>query len=452
MKYNSKNKDLSKSESFFGSNFNQTNNSTNDINKQSFSNINPILKEEDKYHYLCPKCYNFPLIEFFKNKKYIKFTCSCYNNKKILIKDLFDESNNYITINNLSCSSILSSNIIKDNEEGLICKEHHEYFKYFCKTCLINICDECKIYYHDDFPHEIIELEYNNKIDNEKLDKIITIINSINIDESNIDENIKFVQINYNFFEKVTKDEENEFYKFLRIIINDYKNYPNFIHYYNIQNIFYFFNLNNNRSKDNINNNIKEYYEKEEITIKYIKNNSNINLFNENFVNNNKDKIYLEIEGKKYELKSQYKFEKNENIITIKLIIKEEIFEIDMSEMFANCNNLIYINGISKLKKTKILSKYKMFYNCTSLISIPDINIWKIELDINDYLMFYNCISLIYFHNPVTEKTKNIYINNYIDIGIIITKYYQNGKEIILKTNIEKNEKIINLYENKLNI
>ena len=191
MKDNSKNKDLSKSESFYSSNINiQTNNSTNDINKQSFSNINSILKEEDKYHYLCPKCYNFPLIEFTKSKKYIKITCSCYNNKKILIKDLFDESNNYITINNLSCSSLLTSNIIKDNEEGLICKEHHKYFKYFCKTCLINICNECKIY-HINIPHELIKLESNKnffdeekieslKIDNEKLDKIITIINSIN--------------------------------------------------------------------------------------------------------------------------------------------------------------------------------------------------------------------------------------------------------------------------------
>ena len=185
----------------------------------------------------------------------MKFTCSCYNNKKILIKDLFDESNNYITINNLSCSSILSSNIIKDNEEGLKCKEHHEYFKYFCKTCLINICNECKPD-HIKFPHKLIKLEsnkiYNDEdnysynydfheeeiesitIDSEKLDKIITIINSINIDESNIDENIKFVQINYNIFEKVTKDEENKFYKFLRIIINDYINYQNIIYYYNI--------------------------------------------------------------------------------------------------------------------------------------------------------------------------------------------------------------------------
>ena len=147
----------------------------------------------------------------------MKFTCSCYNNKKIFIKDLFDESNNYITINNLSCSSILSSNNIKEKEEGLIYKEHHEYFKYFCKTCLINICDECKNN-HKHFPHKRIEYI---KTDNEKLDRIITIINSINIDESNIDENIKFVQINYNIFEKVTKDEENEFYKFLRTTIND---------------------------------------------------------------------------------------------------------------------------------------------------------------------------------------------------------------------------------------
>ena len=79
-----------------------------------------------------------------------------------------------------------------------------------------------------------------------------------------------------------------------------------------------------------------------------------------------------------------------------------------MSEMFANCNNLIYINGISKLKRTKIINQYKMFYNCTSLISIPDINDWKIRL--NDvYLIFYNCISLIYFPNSIIEKINIFY-------------------------------------------
>ena len=89
-----------------------------------------------------------------------------------------------------------------------------------------------------------------------------------------------------------------------------------------------------------------------------------------------------------------------------------------------------------------------MFYNCTSLISIPDINDWDVVLDIDVYLMFYNCISLIYFPNPVIEKFNVIYNNNYFNLGICITKYYQNGKEIILKTNIENNDKIINLYGN----
>ena len=277
---------------------------------------------------------------------------------------MFDERNNYITQNNLSSSNFLSPNIIKvnDNKEGLKCKEHDSNFKNFCKTCLLNICSK-DYFSHFHFPHELIWLE-PIKINNEKLNRIITIINSNNFNDSNANiENTKLIPINDNTFDKITQKDENEFNKFLRIIVNDYKKYPNISHYYNIQNIFYFFNLNDNKeNNDNINNNKIIEYEKDEITIKYIKNNSTINLFNEQFVKNNKNKVFLEIEGKNYELKSQYSFENNENeIITIKLIIKEEIFEIDMSEMFANCNNLIYINGISKLKRTKIINQYKMF-------------------------------------------------------------------------------------------
>ncbi len=179
MKDNNQNNDLSKSELFYGSIYNiQVSNSINNKNRLSISNINPILKEEE-YHYLCPKCYKFPLIEFTKSIKYVKFTCSCYNNKKISIKDLFDETKDYITINNLSSSNLLSSNIIKynnNNEEGFKCKEHNDNFESFCETCLINICDECN-YNHIFFPHKLIELE-SIKINNKKLNRIITIINS----------------------------------------------------------------------------------------------------------------------------------------------------------------------------------------------------------------------------------------------------------------------------------
>ena len=122
-----------------------------------------------------------------------------------------------------------------------------------------------------------------------------------------------------------------------------------------------------------------------------------------------------------------------------------------MSEMFANCTNLISINNISKLKKTKIINQYKMFYNCTSLLSIPDIHHWEILEDIDNYLMFYNCISLIFFPNSVLEKIYDIEFEkqNYIDLGILFTKHLQNGKEILLKTVIDNNRKI-ELFGNEL--
>ena len=66
-----------------------------------------------------------------------------------------------------------------------------------------------------------------------------------------------------------------------------------------------------------------------------------------------------------------------------------------MYKMFANCKNLIYVNGISNLNR--IMNINKIFYNCISLSSIPDFKDWKIKKD-NAYLVFYNCISFAFFH------------------------------------------------------
>ena len=155
----------------------------------------------------------------------------------------------------------------------------------------------------------------------------------------------------------------------------------------------------------------------------------------------------LEIIGRKQQnLLTQHKFKSKEGIITVKLIIKENVYEIDMSEMFANCSNLISIDGIAKLK-AKITSRYKMFYNCIHLNSIKDINDWKISEDIDNYLMFYNCISLILNPNPVINNND---IKNNIDLGILITKYLRNGKEIIIKTNnIDKTNESLSKEDNR---
>ena len=416
-----KGSNLSEREEFYRSKINiLNNNSTNNMSIGSISNINPIIKEEDGYHYLCPKCHKFPFIEFTESIKEIKFSCSCNNKKlkQISIKDLFDKEKQYITINRLSNSYLLSLTIkVENNYEGLKCIKHNKTFLYCCIRCNVNMCPDCKIKEHENNEeHLLIKLE-SIKLDNEKLNRIITIINSNNINNLDINENkqnIKLFKIDDNTFEKITEEEENNFKKFIRIIINDYKNYPNMSHFCNIQNIFYFFDLHYN--KGNIGNlSSNENIESKEIIIEYINNDSILNLFNEKFVKSNEDKFYLEIKGKKYELMSQHKFKSEEKKITIKLILKEKIYEIDMSEIFADCNRLISINGISKLKEIKIKSHYKMFYNCTSLISIPDIKDWNISNNIS--WMFSGCKSLSSLPDISKWNTNNVINMSYMFDG-----------------------------------
>ena len=114
--------------------------------------------------------------------------------------------------------------------------------------------------------------------------------------------------------------------------------------------------------------------------------------------------------------------------------------------MFANCINLVYVNGISKLKK--IVNINKIFYNCISLSSIPDFNDWKIQ-KYNGYLMFYNCISFLFFQNK-----RKFNINKYDEgfLGILISKYMKYNKEIIISNINEDNEGYINLFENRIKV
>ena len=218
---------------------------TDNINSLSFQNIKPILKEEEGYQYICPKCHQFPLIEFTESIKTIKLGCKCYNNKEILIKDLFDKYNKFIIINQLSNLNLLSSsNIFEVNngDEVLTCKKHNNYFRYYCKKCHLDLCDMCAE--DDERKHGFIlpyyiELE-SMKIDNEKLDKIIAIINSKNINNLNINENnIKLLQIDYTHFEKKNEEEEDRFIQFIRIIIKDFKNFSNYFNALKVINFFY---------------------------------------------------------------------------------------------------------------------------------------------------------------------------------------------------------------------
>ena len=367
----------------------------------SIENIETILPTyQNFYHYLCPKCQKFPLIEF-KERKNIKKTCLCINNQKIKITDFLNNIESKIKENFLSSTTddiknnnynYLKSNkdILSEKDEinnGFMCIKHNKKYEYFCKSCLRNLCNKCKK--HICGSNNLIEFKEID-IYNEKIEELIK---NINDSMGNNSKNSHLEQFS----------AEEDFYNLIRIIIDDYKNFPNYSHFFNIENILRFLNIKDKSkfkyNKDindiNDNNDNNEFNENNEIIIEYINNiNNKTKLFSKKFVENNKEKMYLEIDGEKLELTKEHIFKSNEKIITIKLLLKKEEYEIDLFKMFANCKNLISLNGISKWKKTKIINMSKMFYNCSSLSSLSDINEWDIS-KVNDfYLIFYNFVYL----------------------------------------------------------
>jgi len=418
-------------ELFIEKNNQASNNQLYNLNLSSINNI--------EIHYLCGKCLKFPYIKFCKNKKFIRLNCSCFNNKKILIQDYLQSiEDNY--------KSFLNSNSYQDNEKGILCKKHNAKFKGFSKIYLKNYCQSCI----DNKNNNDFIVKFDNiKIEDKKIEKLLTKINNNNIISNEENDTIIIDKIINNeedgHYELSVEDEIN-FNYLIKIIINDYKNYPNYSHFFNIINLLYYFNIEDRPIIEKLEKRIIQNIEP--IIIEYNNNNNISNktkLFSQIFVKNNKNKFRIEIEGKILDLIKEYEFKTKEKKVRIKLYLNDGVSKIDMYKMFANCTDLIYVNGISKLKKIKIINLDKIFYNCISLLSIPDINDWEIE-QYNIYLMFYNCISLVFF-----PYEKELNINRYDDafLGLIITKYLKYNKEMIINNIIEDNEGYINIFGNK---
>ena len=135
----------------------------------------------------------------------------------------------------------------------------------------------------------------------------------------------------------------------------------------------------------------------QKITIIYNCDNTmnSIQLFGEEFVENNKDNCYLLINGKNIELCSEYilsEEEKNKKTIEIELIEMNPIQ--DMSDMFYNCYSLAMLPNIDIFNTESVFNMRGMFYNCNKLKSLPDISKWDTG-NVHDLgYMFYNCSSL----------------------------------------------------------
>ena len=147
-----------------------------------------------------------------------------------------------------------------------------------------------------------------------------------------------------------------------------------------------------------------------EITIKYInkKEEKEIILLGEKFVNNNKDNCKFIINGKTLDLKKKYKKDKNltKEIIEGKLKILSPL--TDISYMFNECSSIIYISGLHNIDTSRINNMAYLFCECCSLKSLDDISKWKTNNVKNMKYLFGGCRSLLKLPDISNWNTSNV--------------------------------------------
>ena len=380
------------------------------INKFEETQIIDISKIE------CEKCKATNKNETYENKFYRCNTCKI--NICPMCKSSHDKTHKIINYDN----------------KNYICEKHSEAYSLYCKKCKKDICMYCEKEHNN---HEIIsfgkifpnidEIKVKKEKIREKMDKIKydvkEMINILNITIENLENyynisdylinNYDNKQINYEILNNINNIYNNKLIDDIDYIINE--NYNN--KFKKILNIY-------DQMFSNDINKLKIYY-------KFNKDGKPIKIFGKEFVENNKEKCKLLIEGKEYELmeyldkknikeikdqiditligiknitNASYMFsgregfvfdEKFESLLSVPDISKWNTINVtDMKYMFFCCSLLSSLPDISKWNTSNVTDMNHMFYNCKSLLSLPDISKWNTSNVIYMDFMFSGCSSL----------------------------------------------------------
>ena len=362
------------------------------------------------YIYLCKFCEGVPDLNISKKGK-ISYTCKCEKKYKDLSIKKFYENLFY------------SKDIYSENDK-LKCHLHNEKYTYCCKECFSNDCNYCIKCSSDCQEHKnelimfgiddndikekadyiIKEIEDKDNIKNccliNQKEEIIIINNDLshNIiendedDENKLENNDEIINIiNESNFGIYDGDDYN--INLLKIIINDYENFPNYNHLKTISNIekfasLYFIDYNV----------IYLSYKFEE---KNITNNSKIKLFGDEFVDNNKENCFLIINECLIDLDRYINLEEifdeipteRPLYLDVKLIERKRKVMTNLSFMFNEISTISDKSNFDNYNSTKIRNMSNMFYNCKSLKNLPNISKLRTENITDMSYMFYNCYS-----------------------------------------------------------
>ena len=316
--------------------------------------------------------------------------------------------------NKYTCS--ICSNLIKD-ENPLFCYVcqkifHHECLQYLDKQRKENSrklnCPNCK----KELPLE----EWKAKLDFEEIRKndaeIMNLLNELDDSSSSMkysDYIEKSIEIFKNILTKLKNirdmidPKENE--KLINLIKELSVNYINpplddisIIIFEELEFIDNFLKQHEEKKeKQNKEPKKDEQYEennseyKNEIKIIYLANsNTTYRIFGHTFVENNKDNIELEIDGKTIGLIEEAALKEGDAEVKIK--IKKQL--TNLSFMFSNCTHLKNIDELQFLDTREVTSFESMFEGCKLLMDINALLNWDVAKSINFKGMFEKCIAL----------------------------------------------------------
>ena len=171
-------------------------------------------------------------------------------------------------------------------------------------------------------------------------------------------------------------------------------------------------------SKDTNTDNINDDKNIDEIKIEYKINNIDtpkdidIQIFGEEFVENNKNICKINLDGNDLELSSNLNIKSsqlNKNILEIKLKGVKKV--TDMSYIFHNCKYLSSLPDISNWNTRNVVNMSNIFDGCESLSTLPDISNWNTSNVTDMSSMFSYCISLASLPDISkwnTQKVRNL--------------------------------------------
>ena len=349
----------------------------------------------------CPKCGESVRIEIINYKIKLSQCKNGHITDNILLKE-FDY---YLSHDKTHMNA-------NSNEKLYVCDKHYQAYKSYCESCHINLCPLCnaehqshqKIEFKYIMPNKYEIKEYRNYLN--KFKKMIILFNNniqliinslVKVSENigiyyKITENIlnsfDIKKINYETLYNLKQIKEKNIIKELENIINESSIRKKFNDIFNIY------------CKMSIN----------EISIVYKADKKEVKLFNNDFIEKNKNYCKVVIDGKEEDLKEFQNIpsDKKINKFEIKIKLKGIMNITDISSMFRWCKSLLSLPDISKWDTSNITNMNGIFYKCESLSTLPDLSRWNTSNVKDISSMFYGCSSLLSLPDISKWNTSNV--------------------------------------------